>query len=366
MSAARRWGLRGAALVAPLVVAFVAIQIASRGTAVPIPALQLLALGAPALAGYVLARHGRWFGGGALALDAAVGALLLSFCGAPLPPAAPYVGDLPPATPPPTLAVYQLPTGVNHRTAAFAYRGGGFGDRRDFALAAALIVHPRGDLLIDTGFGRDLARQLALMPWRFRIVTDYETATPAVDQLIAAGRDPARLAGVLLTHAHWDHVSGVADLPGVPVLVPTAERAFIDDGGWITAVARTIPAARLAVYDFEGGPYLGFPRSHDVYGDGAIVVVPAPGHTPGSVIVFVALPDGRRLAFVGDLVWQREGITLREERPWLMRRQADVDAAAVRAGIRHMAALAARFPALVLIPAHDQRGFAALPRLPAR
>ena len=84
------------------------------------------------------------------------------------------------------------------------------------------------------------------------------------------------------------------------------------------------------------------------------------------MIVFVALPDGRRLAFVGDLVWQREGITLRQERPWLMRRAADLDAAAVRAGIRHVAALAARFPELIVIPAHDQRGFAALPRLPAR
>ena len=102
-----------------------------------------------------------------------------------------------------------------------------------------------------------------------------------------------------------------------------------------------------------------------MYGDGAVVIVPAPGHTPGSVIVFVATPDGRRLAFLGDLVWQREGITHRQERPWIARRSADVDAARVRAGIRHVAALAARFPDLVLIPAHDGRGFAALPPLPA-
>ena len=201
MSPARRWPVRGAALVAPLVVAFAAIQIASRGTAIPIRALQLLALGAPALAGYVFARHGRWFGGGALALNAAVGALLLSFCGAPLPPAAPYVGDLPPATPPPGLAVYQLPTGVNHRTAAFAYRGGGFGDRRDFAMAAALIVHPRGDLLIDTGFGRDLARQIALMPWRFRVVTDYARSTPAADQLAAGSSNRYMYGAGLVTRS---------------------------------------------------------------------------------------------------------------------------------------------------------------------
>jgi hypothetical protein len=79
-------------------------------------------------------------------------------------------------------------------------------------------------------------------------------------------------------------------------------------------------------YGFEGGPYLRFPASRDVYGDGSIVVVLAFGHTPGSVIIFVTLPNGTHYAFVGDLVWQLEGITQREERPWITRRRADTDA----------------------------------------
>jgi transposase len=41
-------------------------------------------------------------------------------------------------------------------------------------------------------------------------------------------------------------------------------------------------------------PYLGFPESHGVYGDGSIVVVPAPGHTPGGVITFVTPHNGTR------------------------------------------------------------------------
>ena len=44
---------------------------------------------------------------------------------------------------------------------------------------------------------------------------------------------------------------------------------------------------RYEEYGFKGGPYVGFSVSHDVYGDGSIVVVPASGHTPGSVIIFV-------------------------------------------------------------------------------
>jgi glyoxylase-like metal-dependent hydrolase (beta-lactamase superfamily II) len=157
-------------------------------------------------------------------------------------------------------------------------------------------------------------------------------------------------------------VSGVADFPGVPVLLSPLERAFIDTGGPATVIARNI-SADYQIYDFEGGPYLGFPRSHDVYGDGSLVAVPAPGHTPGSVIVFMTLPDRRRFAFVGDLVWQREGITEREERPWFSQHLVNEDSAIVRDNLLRISAVAERFPEIILAPAHDARGFAELSAL---
>ena len=41
-------------------------------------------------------------------------------------------------------------------------------ERRDFAIAAALVRHPQGDLLIDTGFGR--AEQFSGLLWRDLLV----------------------------------------------------------------------------------------------------------------------------------------------------------------------------------------------------
>lgn len=290
-------------------------------------------------------------------------ALGSTFLAAPLAAPTALTTGLPAASPPPEMQLYQLPTGVTHRSAGFAYRGGSLADKRDFVMTAALVKHPKGDVLIDTGFGRDIDAHFQSMPFAFRAVTSFQKGVAAADQLREAGYDMKRLRGIILTHAHWDHVSGIPDFPGVPVLVDASEHAFIEGGATLSALVRSFPEVNYEEYAFEGGSYLGFKQSHDLYGDGSIVIAPAAGHTPGSVVVFVTLPAEKRFAFVGDLVWQREGITEREERPWLQRTLADADAGLVRENILRMAAIHAAFPELELVPAHDARGFAGLPSL---
>jgi glyoxylase-like metal-dependent hydrolase (beta-lactamase superfamily II) len=144
--------------------------------------------------------------------------------------------------------------------------------------------------------------------------------------------------------------------------VIAAERSFIREGGH-AQFGKPFTGVRYEEYGFEGGPYLGFPRSDDVYGDGAIVVVPTPGHTPGSVTIFLTLASGTRYALVGDLVWQREGVTLREERPWLSRKWADLDPESTRENLLRVVAIKERFPELLIVPAHDSRGFTEMPTL---
>lgn len=285
----------------------------------------------------------------------------------PLPASVP----IPDAGPPDGMELIAVPTGVNNRVAAYAYRGGSVFDRRDFYVGAALIRHPRGDLLVDAGFGRDIARQFATLPRYFRAITRYQVWKPAVEQLAAAGYDFARLKAIVLTHAHWDHMSGLPGFPGLPVMVTARDKAFFDNSpnrGRLGPPGFGPPFTQTPfnwqVFGFEGGPYLGLARSHDVHGDGSVVCVPAPGHTPGSIIIFVTLPRNVRYALVGDLVWQREGLTRRLERPWPMRLLGDTDPDGTRQNLLKMVSVMQRIPQMIIVPAHDQRAYPEMAALP--
>jgi glyoxylase-like metal-dependent hydrolase (beta-lactamase superfamily II) len=258
------------------------------------------------------------------------------------------------------MAVYQLPTGTYETRAAFAVRGGSFRDKRHFAATAILVQHPKGDFLIDAGFGSDVAAHVAALPRIQR--APYRAAKTVSEQLDAGGYDRSRLLGVLVTHSHWDHVSGLDELQ-VPIWTNGGELHYAaeDPDG---KVFRTVSAGHeIHQYEFTGPPYLGFPSSFDVYGDGSVVVALAGGHTTGSVVVFVTVPSGQRYAFIGDLTWQLDGIRRRAERPWLLRKLADSDPGQVRRGLLRVIALAGL---LQIVPAHDRDAYDGIPHLPAR
>lgn len=297
-----------------------------------------------------------------IALIAAVGALGWTFSAAPLPVPADFVVQIPVANSPPELSLSVLHAGKMYSKSAFAFRGGEFGEERVFGMAGILVRHPQGALLLDAGFGKNVDAHFRTTPFLMQAMSKYEKEPPVADQLKAAGFDLAQIKGVVITHAHWDHVSGIEDLRGVPVWVPQAELDFIRDCNLQSALICGFGDLPYQVYAFPDGPYLGFESSFDVFKDGSVVIVPAPGHTPGSVITFVALADGNRYAFIGDLAWQKEGIAIPAERPWLPRQLLREDAANVRRWLVLMHQLQALVPKLTIVPAHDRRVLETLPR----
>lgn len=294
------------------------------------------------------------------AMAVALGLAACSSKPLPVPPAQPMA--LPAANPPAGMTLSAIEAGKMHSRAGLAYEGGALGEARVFGMGGILVEHPNGALLFDSGFGRKVDEHFKTTPALMRWTTKYEREATVADQLKASGRDPQALTAIVLTHAHWDHVSGVEDLPGVPVWVPRAELEFVNSDHRTTALARQIGTKAYRAYDFPGAPYLGFPASRDVFGDGSVVLVPAPGHTPGSIIAFIALPSGLRYALVGDLAWQSEGIDLPAQRPSIAR-GVDADPAATRAALIHMHQIHRALPAMIIVPAHDRRIWDGLPKL---
>lgn len=291
-------------------------------------------------------------------LGLGAGSLMWSFEPSPLPAPTPWSGPLPVASPPPSMAMYQLPTGTYATPAGLAFRGGSFSDTRNFAATAILVRHPKGDLLFDTGFGPDLDAQIQKLPSYER--PNYQRGATARAQLAAMGYDFSRLRGVVITHAHWDHVSGLPEL-GAPVWMTAPEQRYAGSDVAEVRAFRSFSGLKIETYSFDGPPYLGFPSSHDVWGDGSIVLVPAPGHTPGSIVAFITPPSGKRYALIGDLTWQLDGIDRRAERPWMMRAAADTDPGQVREDLLRIIALAGQ---MQIVPAHDVRAYAGIPQLP--
>lgn len=236
--------------------------------------------------------------------------------------------------------------------------------RGDFELTYTtfLLRHPKGVILVDAAFGDTTNADLDGAPWWFRFqFGSARAAKPLAALLAEAGVKPEEVTLVLLTHAHWDHAGGLAQLPNAKVL--TADTWILDEKSMHElAMPQHFAKVRDRVepLKFDGPAYDGFPSSHDVFGDGSIVAVPTPGHTEGATSYFVNASGGRWL-FIGDAAWVKEGFAEPVVKGRLASAFTDHDAqqAADTLGLLHAIYEA---HAATLVTAHDPRTWDGIPR----
>lgn len=123
-----------------------------------------------------------------------------------------------------------------------------------------------------------------------------------VDALVdAARRDRLAVQAILLTHAHLDHVTGVARAKaafGVPVWLHRAD-LFLYRGA--------VEQGRMFGIEIEPPPPVDQfypPRARQPFGEYVVDVLETPGHCPGGVCLAIGRADssGREL-FVGDTLF---------------------------------------------------------------
>jgi len=149
---------------------------------------------------------------------------------------------------------------------------------RELHVPCFVVEHSNGTLLWEGGLpSEDLDRPLA-------------------DQLVGTPFSLTTFDFVAFSHMHYDHVGVANEIEGATLLIqrPEYEAAFAD--------SITVPAFRPSLY--SGLPDLRrelLDGDHDVFGDGRVRIISAPGHTPGHQVLLVDLVEEGPVLLAGDL-----------------------------------------------------------------
>lgn len=165
-----------------------------------------------------------------------------------------------------------------------------------FPVPAYVIETDAERILVDTGLHPAAAQDAA----RHYSTDALGMFALDLDAPIGEQVDLSTITKVVITHLHFDHAGGLAQLPAsVPVFV---QRREWEAGHDAAAVKRNF----LLPSDYEGvdEQVVLVDGDHDLLGDGSVRLLLTPGHTPGHQSVRV----GERLVIGGDVTHFASGL----------------------------------------------------------
>ena len=160
------------------------------------------------------------------------------------------------------------------------------GKSMDFVDNCYLIKHPQGWLLWDTGVSDTVAAMPnGLAPSDPKSVHWHRSKTLAA-QLDQLGLKPSDIKTVAISHTHPDHVGNVELFPAAMLYVQKAEYEW--------------PGANNTPRFKPEHPVTKLDGDRDLFGDGSVVILSTPGHTPGHQSLLVKLPKTGAIVLSGD------------------------------------------------------------------
>jgi N-acyl homoserine lactone hydrolase len=225
---------------------------------------------------------------------------------------------------------------------------------------AYVIEHREGLVVFDTGQDRASVTDPGYFPGgvtgflygrlaRFDIGAQ-QTLTAGLDHLGYAVGD---VKTAIISHLHQDHIGGLAELSNADIIVSQAEwdtlssplpelrglmRRHIDLAG--------LRWRRVTPEPTEDPALAPFRSCHDLFGDGSLIVLPTPGHTPGSISLLVRRPGLPPLLMVGDVTYDAHVLEAGHVPGVGSRRH-------LREATTMVNQMRQRYPGLAILPAHD-------------
>jgi len=217
-------------------------------------------------------------------------------------------------------------------------------------VACFVIRHPKGILVWDTGLGDKLAENKSGvdLPGGFHMSMPVTLA----EQLKAMGLAPADVTAVAFSHFHFDHTGNANMFPESTWIINKAELpwALADPtpSGVDPSTFSSYKTAKTQMID----------NDYDVFGDGNVMILKAPGHTPGHQVLLLKLNKAGTVILSGDLYHTRDNRKYRRV-PGFNYERADT-----LASIDRIEKIVANTKGRLVVQ-HDPVDFKALPKFPA-
>jgi glyoxylase-like metal-dependent hydrolase (beta-lactamase superfamily II) len=174
------------------------------------------------------------------------------------------------------------------------------GVSREFSDNCYLIV--RGDRLFlwDTGMSDAIAEKPEGVTAAGGLLTLWVRKTLA-SQLAALGISPDRVTDLALSHFHSDHAGNANLFTSATLYIqrPEYDAAFGEN-------AARFGFNPVLYGKLKDNPMVTLDGDHDVFGDGSVVILSTPGHTPGHQCLLVRLPNRGPVVLTGDMVHFQE------------------------------------------------------------
>jgi glyoxylase-like metal-dependent hydrolase (beta-lactamase superfamily II) len=195
-----------------------------------------------------------------------------------------------------------------------------------------------GDILIDVGMNDVIARKFS----------PDDIFYPDASQRVSSVLESARR--IVVTHEHPDHIGLLGrynNLSGISEALRLTPEQLAGIAKYTADLAVPAAVSELST----------IPNNKPTRVAPGVAMLPAPGHTPGSVVFFVTLTNGTELLFVGDIVWNMSNIRNARGRSRLVQEilmHEPENRSLVYEQVATLVELSRSQKDLIILPSHDE------------